>query len=104
MCIQHGYAPYLGHTCTLTQPLIIQIKAKNGGLLGGSSMHVHGIGALVCANTHGLHIPRAILPQDPEDFRQDRRDEGLPVNRSVWTTCGHVVSVRNELALAVRFE
>ena len=50
------------------------------------------------------YIPRAIGPQDPEDFRQDRRDEGLPVNRSVWTTCGHVVSVRNELALAVRFE
>ena len=50
------------------------------------------------------YIPRAIGPQDPEGFRQDRRDRTLPVGRSVWTTCGHVVSVWNELALAVRFE
>ena len=56
------------------------------------------------ADSLSMHIPRAILPQDPEDFRQDRRDRTLPVGRSVWTTCGHVVSVRNELALAVRFE
>ena len=79
-------------------------------------MHIHVFCALyarvhasICIYTRvymriARYIPRAIGPQDPEDFRQDRRDRTLPVGRSVWTTCGHVVSVRNELALAVRFE
>ena len=42
-----------------------------------------------------LHNPRTMCWRDPSDTN-------LPVGRSVWTTCGHVVW--NELALAVRFE
>ena len=50
------------------------------------------------------HIPRAIGPRDHGDHPRDPGDTTLPVDKSVWTTCGHAVSVRNELALAVRFE
>ena len=56
----------------------------------------------------GIYIPRTMRRRDPADHRRDpsssSSDTGLPVHISVWTKCGYVVSVRNELALAVRFE